>query len=372
MKKEHPVLFRFMKTVLVLAALLLPVSAAAADADEETVGWKMTESSEITQEAMDAFDGAVRELTDAVYEPVALLGEQQGVYCILCRARGEYEGAEPYYTLLYVGENGVQNIWDLWIDDHDKPKTVHEKEETPVDFNTLVSDLASLLEANNRVTNDLEMLKDNKLAAFVTERWQNTYMNPDYRVYLHGKDNPADLPVHGRHAFVILGFELENGEMRDELKARCDAAAAAAAAFPDSILVCSGGATGENNPEGHTEAGLMKDYLVQTCGISAERILTDESAMTTLENAVNTFAILKEQEIETITIVTSAYHQRRANILYETLAEIIREKEGISITVAGNYSCETLPPEGLDKYDAYIATMQLGELIIATEDPAEH
>ena len=297
MKKEHPVLFRFMKTVLVLAALLLPVSAAAAGADEETVGWKMTESSEITKEAADSFDRAVRELTDVVYEPVALLGEQQGVYCILCRARGEYEDAEPYYTLLYVGKNGVQNVWDLWIEDHDKPKTVHEEEETPVDFSTLVSDLASLLEANNRVSNDLEMLKDNKLAAFVTERWQNTYMNPDYRVYLHGKDNPADLPVHGRHAFVILGFELENGEMRDELKARCDAAAAAAAAFPDSILVCSGGATGENNPEGHTEAGLMKDYLVQTCGISAERILIDESAMTTLENAVNTFAILKEQEI---------------------------------------------------------------------------
>ena len=371
MKREHPALFRFMKAVLVLAALLLLVSAASAEADEESVSWKMTESSEITQEAMDAFDGAVRELTDAVYEPVALLGEQQGVYCILCRARGEYEGAEPYYTLLYVGENGVQNVWDLWIEDHDKPKTVQEEEETPVDFGTLVSDLGSLLEANNRVSNDLEMLQDNELAAFISERWQNTYMSPDYRVYLHGKDNPADLPVCGKHAFVILGFELENGEMCDELKARCDAAAAAAAAFPDSILICSGGATGENNPEGHTEAGLMKDYLVQTCGISAERILIDESAMTTLENAVNTFAILKEQEIETITIVTSAYHQRRANILYETLAEIIREKEGISITVAGNYSCEIQPPEGQDKYDAYIATMQLGELIIAMEDPAQ-
>ncbi len=79
MKKEHPLRFWFMKTVLGFAALLLLVSAATAEADEETIGWKITESSEITQEAIDAFAGAVQELTDAVYEPVALLGEQQGI-----------------------------------------------------------------------------------------------------------------------------------------------------------------------------------------------------------------------------------------------------------------------------------------------------
>ncbi len=161
----------------------------------------------------------------------------------------------------------------------------------------------------------------------------------------------------------MLGLELENGEMQDELKARCEAAAAAAKAFPDSILVCSGGATGENNPEGHTEAGLMKDYLVQRCGIAPERIHVDERAMTTLDNAVNTFTILKNQDIDTMTVVTSSYHQRRANLLYETLAEIVRKTEGVSITVAGNYGCEAQTLSELEKLDARIAAMQLDEIL---------
>ena len=110
------------------------------------------------------------------------------------------------------------------------------------------------------------------------------------------------LKLSGKHAFVVLGFELADGEMTDELKARCEAAAAAAKAFPDSSLICSGGATGENNPEGHTEAGLMKDYLTEQCGIAADRILTDEYAMTTAENALNTFAILKAQGIGVFTV----------------------------------------------------------------------
>ena len=244
-------------------------------------------------------------------------------------------------------------------------------EEKPEGISKLLSDLASLREADDRVAEDLETLKEDEMAAFIADRWQAIYMNPDYRVYICGKDDPADLPISGKHAFVILGFELENGEMKDELKARCDAAATAASAFPDSLLICSGGATGENNPEGHTEAGQMKDYLVRTCGTDAERILTDESAMTTLENAVNTFAILKEQGIETITIVTSSYHQRRANLLYETLAEIIRRKEGVSITVAGNYSCEAQASENLAKRDARIAAMQLDDLITMMGDPVQ-
>ena len=107
----------------------------------------------------------------------------------------------------------------------------------------------------------------------------------------------------------------------------------------------------------------MKEYLVQNCGIAPERIYIDESAMTTLDNAVNTFTILKNQGVDTITIVTSSYHQRRANILYETMAEILRKTEGVSITVAGNYGCEAQAPDGLDKFDARIAAMQLNEIL---------
>ena len=358
MKKRLP----GMMTVMILLLCLFG-TAAAEENDEETPTWKMTGSSEITEEAQAAFDSAKAELTDAAYEPVALLGVQQDVYCILCRATSDYEDAEPYYTLVYVGKNGVQNIWDLWIQSHSMPEKNEEEEERMIDIGSLLAALASEQEARDLVTADMKALENNEWAVFIAEKWNEIYFNPDYRVYMDGKDDPGTLPVSGKHAFVVLGFELENGEMQDELKARCEAAAAAAKAFPDSILVCSGGATGDNNPEGHTEAGLMKEYLVQNCGIAPERICIDESAMTTLDNAVNTFTILKNRGIDTITIVTSSYHQRRANILYETLAEIIRKTEGVSITVAGNYSCDAQTPDELEKVDARIAAMQLDEIL---------
>lgn len=360
MKKR---LFGIMTGLILLLCLF---GAAAAEEDgEEPPRWRITDSSEITEEARAAFDGAAAQLTDAAYEPVALLGEQQEVYCILCRATGDYEGAEPYYTLVYVGKNGVQNTWDLWVDVHSVPEKMGEEEEQMVDLSALLSALASEQEARDRVAADMKALEENELAPFILDKWSEIYFNPDYRLYMDGKDDPLALPVSGKHAFVVLGFELENGEMQDELKARCEAAAAAAKAFPASILVCSGGATGDNNPEGHTEAGLMKEYLVQHCGIAPERIFIDETALTTLDNAVNTFAILRDRGIDTMTIVTSSYHQRRANILYETLAEMVRRTEGVTITLAGNYSCEAQTAYELEKYDARIAAMQLNEILSA-------
>ena len=365
MKGSMHVMKKRLSGMMIMSILLLCLfwSAVAEDSNEETPDWKITDSSEITENARTAIESAKAELTDAAYEPVALLGEQQDTYCILCRARVDYENAEPYYTLVYVGKNGVQNIWDLWIESHSVPEQINEEEERMVDISTLLTALAAEKEARDLVTADMKVLEDNELAGFIVKKWNEIYFNPDYVLYIDGKDDPKALPVSGKHAFVVLGFELENGEMQDELKARCEAAATAAKTFPGSILVCSGGATGENNPEGHTEAGLMMDYLVQNCGIAPERVYIDESAMTTLDNAVNTFTILREQRVDTITIVTSSYHQRRANILYETLAEIVRKTEGVSITVAGNYSCEAQTSKELETYDARIAAMQLNEIL---------
>ena len=238
-----------------------------------------------------------------------------------------------------------------------------QEEEQTVDYSVLISDLSAAREAASRIDADLEALKDDKMAAFIAAKWQELFMEPGYRVYVLGKDSPAELQITGSHAFVVLGYELKNGEMTEELKERCEAAAAAWREFPDSILVCSGGATGDNNPEYHTEAGLMKQYLSETCGIPEDSIFTDESAMTTLDNATNTFEILKEQWIEEITLVTSTYHQRWANILYAVLAEHVRETEGRTISIVGNFSCERQAPGSLAGREARIAAMQLQELM---------
>ena len=174
--------------------------------------------------------------------------------------------------------------------------------------------------------------KDYAMAKVIADSWRKLYLDTGYRLYLHQGDNTArELEDAGitdsvKHAIVILGFALQNGEMQPELMGRCDAAAAMARSFPSAILVCSGGATGENNPEGHTEAGLMKAYLAESCGIGAERVFVDEKATTTAENAANKLDILRRQGVQTMTVVTSTYHQRRGQLLYSVMAELYRQR----------------------------------------------
>lgn len=206
---------------------------------------------------------------------------------------------------------------------------------------------------------------DRAVAASVAEHWKKVYLDPDYRLLILGTDDPAllEIPDPAAHAFAVLGYALQDGEMTDELKGRCDAAAAAARAFPGSILVCTGGATGPNNPEKHTEAGLMKDYLVNVCGIEAERIFTDERAMTTAENAVNTFAILREQDIRTMTIVTSSYHQRWGQVLYNALAAQYLQRYGYSAVIVGNYCYDIEPETAAYRQGQRIAVRQLAQIL---------
>ena len=214
--------------------------------------------------------------------------------------------------------------------------------EEPVTYMVLTADLADAclepsVEADTQVEADLAEL-DDPLARAVADHWKETWMNPDYPLYICGTDDPVQLPVAGRHAFVVLGFALQNGEMAPELIGRCEAAAEAARVFPDSILVCTGGATGANNPDRHTEAGLMKDYLVKKCGIAGDRIFTDELAMTTADSAVNTLGILQEQQIEAMTIVTSDYHQLWAQTLFHAQAEKLRLRDGYSVEIIANWN----------------------------------
>ena len=205
--------------------------------------------------------------------------------------------------------------------------------------------------------------KDEPLIGIIAEHWKQIWLDPDYHLYLDGVDAPAELPITGRHAFVVLGFALVDGEMAEELIGRCNAAAHAAQAFPESIIVCSGGATGSNNPEGHTEAGLMKAYLVEACGIAPDRIFIDESAMDTAENAINTMEILKENGIETMTIITSSYHQKRGQTLYNALAGRYSLEQDYSVEIIGNYCYPAETNVMALQMDHLITIFQLAQII---------
>ena len=211
---------------------------------------------------------------------------------------------------------------------------------------------------------------DGDVARAVTDHWEAVYLNDDYRLCLYheGEETASELesampPPGGKHAFVVLGYQLKNGKMTEELKGRCRAAAAAARSYPDSLLICSGGATGPNNPQRNTEAQLMRQYLVHRCGISGKRIITDTRAMSTRGNAENTFSIMKKQGIDSITVVTSSYHQRWGQVLYNAMAALYRKRFGFEARIVGNYCYETEPENERFRMDSRIALSQLEELL---------
>ena len=243
-----------------------------------------------------------------------------------------------------------------------------EEETGPEDlYSAMLTDLAAACddpsgEALARAEESAALINDG-VAPVIAENWRKIWLDPEYRLYVYGADDPAALPVSGRHAFVVLGFELENGEMTEELIGRCDAAAEAARAFPESFVVCSGGATGENNPDGHTEAGLMKAYLSENCGIAPERILTDESAMTTMENAKNTFEILMANGVESMTVITSDYHQRRGSTLYGAMAARYERAFGYTVELIGNFCYPAEADENRAQFERMVASWQLNEIV---------
>ena len=210
---------------------------------------------------------------------------------------------------------------------------------------------------------------DYDVARSVADHWKAVYLDPEYELCVYGEGETAEEleatePIFGqKHAFVVLGYELKDGKMQPELKGRCRAAAAAARSYPDALLICSGGATGSNNPDFNSEAGLMKQYLVFRCGIESSRILTDTRAMSTLQNAENTFAILRKRGIETITVVTSTYHQRWGQVLYNAMSALYEKRYGFSVRIVGNYCYDTEPDREAYRHDARFAIRQLTQML---------
>ena len=260
-----------------------------------------------------------------------------------------------------------------------EPERPPVTEENKANFSQLLSDLLAAYETPSAgdaqiIARDLEAIRtvdreDYALAQAVAAHWQKVYLDPDYEMYLyHGGGTAPELaeagvPNRSTHAIVVLGYELRNGEMQPELKGRCEAAAAMARTYPAAILVCSGGATGGNNPEKHTEAGMMKAYLTEECGIDGSRVFIDERAMTTAENAVNTMEILRENSVHTMTVVTSAYHQRWGQALYNLVAAMYRQQHGYTVDIVANYNYDTGPSEAAYYNDAQIAAQQMAGIL---------
>ena len=111
----------------------------------------------------------------------------------------------------------------------------------------------------------------------------------------------------------------------------------------------------------------MRDYLVREKGIDASRIFIDEQAMSTVQNAVNTFEILRARGVRTYTLVTSSYHQRWGQVLYNAMGAFYRQLYGYSAELVGNYSYEIAPRDSYLHDDRW-AVRQLASMLGLSED----
>lgn len=83
-------------------------------------------------------------------------------------------------------------------------------------------------------------------------------------------------------------------------------------------LIFSGAAADKSGP---SNAEAMKKQAIES-GVPASDILIDETSETTKQNALNAVDILQENNVHTVILVTSSYHQRRAALEFGRRAGI--------------------------------------------------
>lgn len=153
-----------------------------------------------------------------------------------------------------------------------------------------------------------------------------------------------------RTAIVVLGLGLNgDGSMAPELVARLRLAVAAAERSPESPIIVTGG----NPQSGITEADAMQQWLVDD-GIAADRIHTETTANSTVQNAQRTTALAAEIDVENLVLATTSSHLRRAISDFE-------------IAGADVIGAATSTPDDLPDLPALAPTARLGMTVDATK-----
>lgn len=120
----------------------------------------------------------------------------------------------------------------------------------------------------------------------------------------------VERPLDEPQAVIVLGCQVRGETPSTMLAWRLDAAIETLSEYPEAVCVVSGG---KGRGEDISEAEAMRRYLVQ-CGVSESRIIAEDKSTSTLENIAFSAEILKELNIDRAVIVTSDFHQYRADI----------------------------------------------------------
>lgn len=153
-------------------------------------------------------------------------------------------------------------------------------------------------------------------------RWKeilNCWKEADNDMRLNYGSLPDGLENSGKLCLIVLGFQLNpDGSMQEELVGRLQTALKSAEKYPESYILCTGGSTGSGNT-GVTEAGAMAQWLTER-GIAEDRILVENRALTTSQNAMFSYQILTRDcpEVTQAAIISSDYHIPWGTVLFQT------------------------------------------------------
>lgn len=127
-------------------------------------------------------------------------------------------------------------------------------------------------------------------------------------------------------AVIVLGAPpLGPGVPGPALERRLDHAVAVFTTSGAGSLVPSGGVVGPPP----AEAEIMRD-LALSRGVPAERIVVEDRARNTFENALYTGLIMRRRGWRNVIVVTDAFHMRRALYVYRRLGLTV---SGDAVTV---------------------------------------
>lgn len=123
-------------------------------------------------------------------------------------------------------------------------------------------------------------------------------------------------PKDAETTLVVLGCKISGSRPTVMLRQRLDSAYRALEKDPSLCCVVSGG---QGPDEEYTESHVMREYLIGK-GIAPERIKEEDRSTSTKENLNYSRQVIEEAGWpETITIVTSGYHQCRAALMAKHL-----------------------------------------------------
>lgn len=89
-------------------------------------------------------------------------------------------------------------------------------------------------------------------------------------------------------------------------------------------LIVSGGPYG-----GGRNSALIMQRQALAAGLSADRILVDDRAQSTADNAVGSAALMQERHLGSAILLTSPYHARRAGLVFSR----VFRRQGLAVSV---------------------------------------